>query len=303
MKKVSIVIPTYKSSGTLERAINSCINQTYKNIEIIVVDDNEPGSSYRLDAEKIMANYINDCRIIYAKHRRNMNGSAARNTGLKKSTGEYICFLDDDDYFLDTKIRKQVNLLNSSPIFDAVSCYWYSRGKLVALPKKDDFTLELLTGRITPNTCSIMIRRSALNKLNGFDEEYLRHQDYEFLLRFFIYYKIGIVHEPLLVLDTNGVSNRPSPDKLEDVKVKLLADFSKLYLNDRVLRKKVIAANYVEVMLGYIKLKDNKNTFRIFNKLFINSPRYAAKYIFISFYNFIKFNWPTHLAKNRDMNG
>ena len=108
--KVSIIIPTYKRSDLLERAIKSVINQTYKNIEIIVVDDNVNNSKEHLQNLKIIEKYP---QIIYIKNKKNLGGGLTRNVGIKASTGEYIAFLDDDDEFYPTKIEKQYQLYKS----------------------------------------------------------------------------------------------------------------------------------------------------------------------------------------------
>ena len=288
MPLVSIIIPTYRSTYTLKRAIDSCLIQTYKNIEVIVVDDNSPDSRYRLSTEKIMSKYIGDERVVYIKHKRNMNGSAARNTGFYHSTGDFICLLDDDDYFYPNKIEKQISLLLRVNSYDAVGCYWDRRGKTIQLANKNDFTKEILTGKNTPNTCTLMIRRVAFKALNGFDASYTRHQDYEFLLRFFMLYKIGIVPLPLLALGTNGIDNRPNASDLEKVKELFLVDFKSIYSKDKKFKKKVIASNYVEVMLGYIKTADMRNTLRVLALLLCNSPINFCKYLSISLYEYVK---------------
>ena len=76
---VSVVIPTYKRSETLTRAIDSVLEQTYPSIEIIVVDDNGEGTEMQLETEKALENYIISGEIVYIKHEVNRNGSAARN--------------------------------------------------------------------------------------------------------------------------------------------------------------------------------------------------------------------------------
>lgn len=106
---VSVVIPTFNRPQYLQRCIESIKNQTYKNIEIIVVDDNNPNTLERRETEKVLSLYKNNSNIIYLKHERNKNGSAARNTGWKFSKGEYITFVDDDDIIYSDKIQKQVN--------------------------------------------------------------------------------------------------------------------------------------------------------------------------------------------------
>ncbi|MCR0235261.1 glycosyltransferase [[Clostridium] innocuum] len=87
--------------------MESVINQTYPYLEIIVVDDNDPSSNERYMTEDLLCKYLIDKRVIYIKHDRNKNGSAARNSGYKKSKGDYIMFLDDDDEFEKTKVEVQ----------------------------------------------------------------------------------------------------------------------------------------------------------------------------------------------------
>ena len=83
-KMVSVIIPTYKRADYLTRAIDSVLNQTYNNIEIIVVDDNNSNSTDRKNTESIMQKYNENSKIKYIKHSKNMNGSAARNTGVSE---------------------------------------------------------------------------------------------------------------------------------------------------------------------------------------------------------------------------
>ena len=105
---VSVVIPTYSRNTTLCSAIDSVINQTYKNLDIIVVDDNPADSEWRQSTEELMEKYKADHRVRYLKNKKNLGGSGARNEGIKASKGEYIAFLDDDDEYLPEKIEKQL---------------------------------------------------------------------------------------------------------------------------------------------------------------------------------------------------
>lgn len=105
---VSVVIPTYSRNTTLCKAIDSVINQTYKNLEIIVVDDNPADSEWRQSTEKLMEQYKKDSRVRYLKNKKNLGGSGARNEGIRASKGDYIAFLDDDDEYLPAKIEKQL---------------------------------------------------------------------------------------------------------------------------------------------------------------------------------------------------
>ena len=100
---VSVIIPTYNRPDFLDEAILSVVCQTYKNIEILVIDD---GSSINY-AESICEKYSN-CKYL---HKINGGLSSARNYGIANANGELIAFLDDDDFWLKTKIEKQVKIL------------------------------------------------------------------------------------------------------------------------------------------------------------------------------------------------
>ena len=110
---VSVVIPTYARAIYIRRAIDSVLNQTYPNIEIIVVDDNGKGTAKQIETQRQLQLYIDKGEIIYICHDINRNASAARNTGIYNSRGEYICFLDDDDEYFSDKLERQVAVLST----------------------------------------------------------------------------------------------------------------------------------------------------------------------------------------------
>ena len=105
---VSVIIPTYKRYDVLSRAIDSALNQTYNNIEIIVIDDNKKESEFRKKTEETMKKYENNSKVKYIKNEKNLGGAETRNVGVKNANGEFIAFLDDDDEFVNDKIEKQM---------------------------------------------------------------------------------------------------------------------------------------------------------------------------------------------------
>lgn len=110
-KLVSIVIPTHKREvECLANAVNSALNQTYKNIELVIVDDSP--SDYEKRAEvKAYAESIEHDKVIYLQNEKNLGGSLTRNRGIDASTGDYIAFLDDDDEYTPDKIEKQLRFM------------------------------------------------------------------------------------------------------------------------------------------------------------------------------------------------
>ena len=121
---------------SLERAIASALNQTFKNFEIIIVDDNNENSIFRKKNEALIRKYENNERIVYLKHEKHANGAVARNTGICYSKAKYIAFLDDDDEFLQYKLEYQIKTLeNCDESWGAVYCGYGIVTKQSTYPK------------------------------------------------------------------------------------------------------------------------------------------------------------------------
>jgi glycosyltransferase involved in cell wall biosynthesis len=110
---VSVVLPTFNRAHLLKSALASVLSQTYKNLEIIVVDDASTD-----DTQQVVA-VIKDHRLRYIRHVATKGGSAARNTGILAAIGSYIAFLDDDDEWYPEKVEAQLEWLDR---YDAVLC-------------------------------------------------------------------------------------------------------------------------------------------------------------------------------------
>lgn len=112
MEKVSVIMPTYKRNvAMIQRAVESVLNQTYKNIELVIVDDSPADFLDRINVMEYFES-LNDDRIKYIENEKNMGGALARNIGIFASQGDYITFLDDDDRYLENKIENQVKFMN-----------------------------------------------------------------------------------------------------------------------------------------------------------------------------------------------
>ena len=238
---VSVIIPTYKRSDTITNAIDSVLNQTCPDIEIIVVDDNGDGTENQLATEDRLKDYIDNHKIVYIKHLVNKNGSAARNTGFRACHGEYVNFLDDDDIMLPRKIELQLDaLMNAKGTVGATYCNTIKIEKqhLTGITKKSEshyledgnILVPYLLGKVIFNTSSILFKKSVLDDLDGFDESWRRHQDYELMVRFFQKYTIVCASlEPLMIYDVTGERfNIPSPSKQYDLEERFLRTFQPL---------------------------------------------------------------------------
>lgn len=220
---VSIIIPTYKRSTMLHRAIASTLDQTYSNIEVLVVSDNEPNDEFTAKARETVESF-NDSRVRLVTQERHINGAVARNVGIKASKGVYISFLDDDDYYEINKIEKQVALLSSlDESWGGVCCRYkvYKKGKLVeVMPKFKSGKVykEVIMRLIKTQTNSLLLRRDSLFNAGLFDEKLLRHQDVQLLARFTYNYKLMCQDEFLNNLDQDDNMNRAKPDKVMEIK-------------------------------------------------------------------------------------
>lgn len=175
MELISIVMPTYKRSDMIGRAIESILNQTYTNFEIIIVDDNDETSVERQETEENLKPYILNEKIKYIKHKKNLGGSQARNTGIEIASGKYITFLDDDDEYYPEKLEKQYDFykdnfpcdegfINSQIDVYKNGKYWR---KTKARVNYEDLLFSAVSERIL-GTPTLFIPKCKLMEVGGF---------------------------------------------------------------------------------------------------------------------------------------
>ncbi|MDL1975761.1 MAG: glycosyltransferase [Deltaproteobacteria bacterium] len=201
MPKVSTVIPTYNRSAFLGSAIESALNQRFEDFEIIVADDSS------MDNNKEVVRSFKDKRIRYIRHEKNMGVSAARNTAIRASKGEYIAFLDDDDEWLPDKLHKQVELMDRSP---ENVCGIYSNRLVIdklsnriisANPRAEKLSGNLLYQLAIGNpihTSTVLVRKGCLEKVGLFDETISYMEDRDLWIRLSIEWDFEYVDEVLV---------------------------------------------------------------------------------------------------------
>jgi len=208
----------------LHRAIASCCEQSYHNLEILVVSDNEPDDEFTAKARETVE-ACGDARVRLVVQKKHINGAVARNVGIKESKGEYISFLDDDDYIDTEKIEKQVNALSElDESWGGVCCRYkvYKKGELVEVApmfRSGYVYKEVIMRLIKTQTNSLLLRREALLTAGLFDEKLLRHQDVQLLTRFTYHYKLKCMDEFLNNLDQDDNMNRSKPEGLMAIKM------------------------------------------------------------------------------------
>lgn len=293
-KLVSVVIPTYSRPLYLERAIYSVLNQTYNNIEIIVVDDNNPSTEERRRTEQVMKKFVDNDRILYLLHDRNKNGSAARNTGWRASKGEYITFLDDDDVIAKDKIEKQVDCLEKLDISWGMCYTGYQLIKTsgesqISYEKRsgDCYIYALMRTLYMGSGSNLLLRKMVVNEINGYDESFRRNQDIEFLVRALEKYKIAYVDEILLTIYQEGNRKSRTFEEIEQITLHYISKFKErieqLGKKDRDRVITVISLERFRIALYCKKFKIGINILKE-NKVKI---RYIIKYIYYLVYRCI----------------
>lgn len=192
---ISIIIPTFNRARTIERSILSILDQTYQDFEIIIVDDNSQ------DETEAIVRGINDKRIKYIKHERNLGANAARNTGIRAAKGEFIAFQDSDDKWHDNKLEIQLKALKDHNS-DIVTCSYnrYKNELVDIMPKEiikdNEIKKRLLYGSFI-STQTVLGKRECFTN-EEFDESLPRFQDWELMIRLSQKYNIHFINNPLV---------------------------------------------------------------------------------------------------------
>ena len=263
---VSCVIPSYKRCDTVTRAIDSVLAQTYQNIEVCIVDDNIPGDAYSQKLQEALQKYAGDPRVRYISQEKHINGAAARNAGIKAANGTFIAFLDDDDEWLPEKIERQMDAVQCDASIDGVTALWLQCRNGEVIKRCPPYTAErfqfkVFAREISVFSSTVLIRKSAIEGFDGFDERLFRHQDLQFLVDAAATSKFVVVQEYLTKLHVDSDVNRPDLEKFIDAKKRFFAsvdkEFQKYSKQDR---KRILNAHYYEVVFLAVKKRKIKET-------------------------------------------
>jgi len=181
---VTVVIPTFNRASIVVRAIRSALGQTCQDWELIVVDD---GST---DGTEPAVRGLSDNRIKYIRHDQKRGGGAARNTGIRYARGEYVAFLDSDDEWLPEKLQKELEVFrNSDPAVGLVytgKMMLDETGRVLEIRRatKSGWVYDALLDSNFIGSCSrVTVEKQALERVAGFDEALVAHQDWDLWLR------------------------------------------------------------------------------------------------------------------------
>lgn len=195
---ISIVIPTYNRAKRLAESVESVREQTYRDWDLIVVDD---GST---DETADVVRGFGDARIKYIRQE-NRGVSAARNVGIRCSAGELVTFLDSDDRWEPRKLEVQHEFMNTNP--DVHICQveeiWIRNGRRVNPKKKHEKPSGWIFRQCLPlcvvSPSAVMLRRGVFDKVGFFDEDLPACEDYDLWLRASLLYEIVTIPQPLTI--------------------------------------------------------------------------------------------------------
>ncbi len=268
--KVSVVIPVYNGEKYIRHAIKSVAEQTYPNVEIIVVDDGSTDNTKDLVTNNFPS-------VVYV-YQENQGAAAARNLGIKNSTGEYLAFLDSDDIWLPEKIARQMAAIKKNPEIKIV--HTNIRVEVDGRMRDTVYPTDHQAGRIFEElllqqgsvVCStLLLRRECLEKVGYFDEELRTAEDVHLFLRLAYYYDFHFLNDALTIKvhHESNLTNLNNPhfglgtllalEKIETLFPEYSREKSEAMRRGLYLRARLRA-------LAYAQQGDRKNAFLLFMK-------------------------------------
>ena len=252
---VSVIIPTFNRAEMVLNAIHSIQNQTFQDIEIIVIDDGSTDNT-----ASVLSSLVKNNEIVYF-HQANAGSSAARNQGITIARGKFIAFLDSDDHFLPEKIKKQVNYLEENPHIGLVHCWSHKYG----LDGKD-FGLRntsWFNGWIYPQILSywdilitpsmVVVPAKICLEAGGFDIQFDHAEDLDLWRRIARKYPFGFIDEVLVNVSVHPGNQSADPDSRLEYFIKVLENG---FRDDpglgKTLQRKAYAEVYSRAGLNYL---------------------------------------------------
>lgn len=262
MVNVSVIIPTYNRGNMIADAINSVLEQTYKDCEVIVIDDGSTDNT-----KEIISRYGDKVRYFYQQRG---GAGSARNYGVSVSQGTYLAFLDSDDIWMKNKLEMQMEIIKNNPELILVysDCIVTKNGTLVAYysnwfkPKLGSVYEDLIKGPFIPNL-TVVVKKSIVLQVGGFDERLKMSQDYDLYLRVCMKGPVGYVSDQLAEYRLHESNNTKDLYKHLQYDIQLLENHLDIApQNAKHLIKKRLATLYRYGFIGGIKRMDIGRVFK-----------------------------------------
>lgn len=198
MPRVSVIIPTYNRAALVKEAVASVLAQTYRDFELLVVDDGSTDGT-----PEALAAFGEEIRVLPRPGRGGV--SAARNAGMAAAQGEWLAFLDSDDLWLPEKLARQMAFMEAHPqlLLSQTEEIWVRRRVRVNPPRTHRkeggriFLRSLERCLVSPS--AVVLHRRLFDDHGGFDEDLPAAEDYDLWLRLGWRYEVGLLPEPLII--------------------------------------------------------------------------------------------------------
>jgi glycosyltransferase involved in cell wall biosynthesis len=282
--RVSAIIPCYNTAALISRCLDSVFAQTFRDFEVIVVNDGSPDTP---DLEKVLEPYMS--RIVYIKQA-NKRCAGARNTGIAKARGEFLAFLDSDDLWLPYHLESQMRQFDADPSLALV----YANATLAGNPTRQiDFmtncpsegpaTFETIAvERCQIPIATVVARKAAILKAGGFDESLARCDDYDMWLRTAFYGgRVGYIRQITARIDPGR------PGSLGAVRAKMMESYWQILQNaDRKLpltdaQRRIVRDRAAQIRAQYLleegKLELSARNFSRARQRFAEANRYLKR--------------------------
>jgi len=218
--KVSVIIPTYNRAHLLKIAVASVLSQYFVDLEVLIVDDGSEDGT----ADVCAGFAARDMRVRYIVQQ-NKGPNAARNAGIRIARGEFIAFLDSDDYWAPIKLLEQLELFGDNGSLGAVYCDWASvdeSGNITPGINRTTFTLPsmqeaLLYDNVVHGSASaVLIRRECFTRVGLFDEALWGNEDWDMWLRLAQHYQFAKVPQVLVYLLQHEDQSQHNKERIAD---------------------------------------------------------------------------------------
>ena len=258
MKKVSIIIPTYNRKDFIKTAVESSLKQTYPKVEIIVIDDNSDYEIYDVLKEF-------EEKILIIKNKHNIGCAATQNKAIRKSSGDYITILDDDDIFHPKKIERQMKIFNRKKNVGLVYCPIAKRinNRLIYKPLTERNNVWI---RLThKNTIGItpLIKKECFSVCGFFDTSLEYHEDRDLWYRIGKEFEFGFDENPSYIVYNHSISRLSS--QIEKICSGKKALYEK-HKHDFEDEDKYYADLHFELAYEYLKFSGYRNFLKHFRK-------------------------------------
>jgi glycosyltransferase involved in cell wall biosynthesis len=284
--KVSVMVLTYNRSELLIETINSILNQTFKDFELLVIDN------YSSDNTEKVVRSINDDRIKYFKNKNFGLLAVNRNFAIENSKGEFIAICDDDDLWLPDKLERQLKEFEKDDQIGLVCTNGFffgnvSRNKMMGKPKDEYISFEKMIPKSEIINSSILVKKNVLEDIGKFDENprIFTGEDYELWLRLVQKYKIKYIGVPLVkyrihsgALQNEFLAGEKSINVAKEIYSGLL---SKGIIDKKLYDKLLRTLNYEHMIIKLI----NKDKTLNFNKINHAKVNFTEKIRLVIFYS------------------